>query len=100
MNHHRCSRCKEESYPRHKWQSGIFCDSCIKIVSGHKTRRGLFRGLWDKMVDWLRKVVLRKPITRQTVKARERAIYSKQKTMEARARRIPVNRAQMSPQKR
>ena len=100
MTHHRCSRCKEESYPRHKWQDGIFCDACVKVVRGRTTRRGLFRGLWDKMVDWLRKVVLRQPITKQTIKAQERAIYSKQKTMEAKARKIPVNRAQMSPQKR
>ena len=100
MNHHRCSHCKEESYPRHKWKNGIFCDGCIKIVRGRTTRRGLFRGLWERMVDWLRKVVIRQPITKQNVKARERAIYAKQKTMEARARNIPRDTTQLNPQKR
>ncbi len=42
MNHHRCTRCKQESYPRHKYYGGVFCDSCIQIARGFSPGKGGF----------------------------------------------------------
>ncbi len=89
MNHHRCSRCKEESYPRHKYRSGVYCDHCITIARfGQPKRRGGLFSLWDKFRDWVTHIFTA-PTSARINKSRDRAVYAQQKTMEARARKIP-----------
>ena len=34
MPHHRCTGCKQESYPRHKHLGGVYCEACIRRIRG------------------------------------------------------------------
>lgn len=57
MAHHRCTRCKEESAPRHKYVGGLFCESCLRALGVHGFRhfsiRGFWSNLWDKIGTWV-----------------------------------------------
>ncbi len=94
MSQHRCSRCKEdqgEYGTRHKYHSGLLCDHCKMMVSsGHGQHRGIFGGLWNKLVHWIHR--LASTFRRETVvsqRAQARAIHHQQKTLEAKALSIP-----------
>ena len=55
MAHHRCTRCKEESNPRHKYYGGVYCNSCIREIKGY--RRGLggfFSDLFSDAWSWIK----------------------------------------------
>ena len=102
MTHHRCTRCKQESYPRHKYYGGVYCDDCIHLVqhgaySGQKSR-GWLGSLWDKVVDFATSIFRPRPL-KQLVKAQERASYARLKALEFKARSIPPNPQGGSPQK-
>lgn len=90
MAHHRCTRCKQESYPRHKYGNGIYCEDCIReIRHGYRPSSGSWLGsLWGKIVG-LAQSVFHFESSGRVKRERERASYSRMKTMEARARRIP-----------
>ena len=51
MNHHRCTRCKRESYPRHKYRGGVFCEDCMIEIGAKVRRRGFFGRIWDSVTD-------------------------------------------------
>ena len=90
MAHHRCTRCKQESYPRHKYQGGVYCDECIRIVrgSGYRVRVQSWLGyVWGKVTGFFGRVL--HPGTRRIDMDIERASHARLKAMEARARDIP-----------
>ena len=99
MAHHRCTRCKQESYPRYKYEGGVYCDDCINdIRCGFGRRRSWLGSIWDRIVE-LADIVFKRKSPKHTQRAEERAIRSKYKAMEAKARSIPSNPQQASPQK-
>lgn len=103
MNHHRCTSCKQESYPRHKWKGGVYCDSCIEEARGygrHGKVRSWFGGIWDKIVEFVDRRILQRKVIELTVEAKERQVISRMKQIERRARSIPFNPQALSPQKR
>ena len=94
MNHHRCSRCKEESYPRHKYHGGVFCDGCIKMVKGHRDGGGFFfrvRSLWHRIADWFSDFFIPEG-KRPDVEVIERKRHHELKMLEAKMRRLPTAR--------
>jgi len=102
MAHHRCTRCKEESYPRHKWHGGVFCDGCIRWIRGslpHTGGRSWLGSIWDRIVDFATSVFQGKTVKRVRL-TEERALHSRLKAMETRARNIPFNSASSVPQNR
>lgn len=106
MAHHRCTRCKEESYPRHKYCGGVFCDGCIRIIRGFRpdsVRRGFFGRLshiWDKITSFVDRTIHHRHIVRLNIREDSRRVYTQLKVMEVRARSIPPNPATTVPQKR
>lgn len=100
MTHHRCTRCKQESYPRHKYYGGVFCDDCINEIRGRHfgKKRNVFWRLWDKLCDWVDRTF--RPQSETLGRAREeRRIHTQLKVMEARARKMPRNPQQTIQQK-
>lgn len=91
MAHHRCSRCKEESYPRHKYHGGVYCDDCIQEIRGRHfgTKRNVLFSMWDRFTVWVRRVLRLKQEAPNPVRE-ERRIHTQLKVMEARARKMPV----------
>lgn len=104
MVHHRCTGCKRESYPRHKYGGGVFCDDCMSSIASHSyikapsRRRSWLGSLWDKIVDHARSFF--RPLAPKPESSIESASYARLKSMEARARRIPSNPEAGVPQKR
>jgi len=94
MAHHRCTRCKQESYPRHKYQGGVYCDGCIRIVRGGF---GSFPGftwlgsIWGKVTGFFGSIFYPGSSPKRLERDRERASYARLKAMEARARDIPLD---------
>lgn len=102
MTHHRCTRCKQESFPRHKWKGGVYCDDCIQAIKGGGRHSGVFgwvRGLWEKLTVWIDKI-FRPQTPKALERVNQRQILSRMKQMEHKARSIPTNPQTMSPQKR
>ena len=99
MAHHRCTRCKQESSPRHKWMGGVFCDSCIREIRGYRPHSGRswLGSLWDRIVDFTA-LIFRPSLPTHQSKAEAGAVRVQFKTMEARARSIPPNPAGGVPQ--
>ena len=101
MNHHRCTRCKEESYPRHKYRGGVFCDGCIKITRGFEPgNKGIFfkvGRLWGAIGDWFRDI-LKPEVTIPDSKVAERSRHAELKRLEQYARRLPSNLQGSNPQ--
>ena len=103
MAHHRCTGCKEESYPRHKWKGGVYCDSCIELLRGHRRHfgfRGWLSGIWDRVVEFVDRQILRREPPKLTEAAKERQVITRMKQIERKARSIPPNPASGVPQKR
>ena len=104
MAHHRCTRCKQESYPRHKWMGGVYCDSCIRQIRDgihiSNRSRGRLGSLWDKIVAFTRSI-LHPKLLKRVERTVEQASLARLKSMEVKARRgIPINPAIQQPQKR
>lgn len=103
MAHHRCTRCKRESYPRHKHMGGVYCDDCIRWIRGNVGvggRRGWFGSLWDRLMEFIA-TPFRGPQTEEdNRRAIDRVAHTRLKSMEAKARSIPMNPASQQPQKR
>lgn len=100
MAHHRCTRCKEESYPRHKWQGGVYCDDCIRRIRGSiPGRRGWLGSLWGKLVDLVERV-FQPESPRVISRQRERAEHARFKARQMMALSIPPNPWSGAPQKR
>ena len=101
MNHHLCTRCKEESYPRHKYGNGVYCEDCIKVVTGWRRPSvfGLISSMWDRVAAGVQKAFGFKSPSREH-REKDRAIYQQMKTMQARARNILVDPSTKVPQKR
>ena len=104
MAHHRCSRCKQESYPRHKWKGGVYCDGCMWWIKGGRyTRERIGRSwwgsLWDRLVE-ITKRVFRHESPGSTKKVAVEAQNTRFKAVEAKARSIPHNPQAVLPQKR
>ncbi len=110
MNHHRCTGCKEESYPRHKrGHSGVFgvyCERCLRWVRGGGVGLaggGWLGSLWGgflRLVGYVTAPFRGERTQKQLFRERERADYARMKAMEVRARRIPMNQGSLAPQKR
>ena len=103
MAHHRCTRCKQESYPRHKYQGGVYCDGCIReIRGGVAPSRGLswFGLLWGRILDFAHSVSGSAETLKHIERAKERASLARFKVMQAGARSIPANPAGAVPQAR
>jgi len=101
MAHHRCTRCKEESEVRHKYQGGVYCDSCISEIRGfhpHTGGRSWFGSIWDRIADFATSVFRRKSVKRVNL-IEERASYTRLKAMQMRARSIQPNPQGAVPQK-
>ena len=108
MAHHRCTRCKQESYPRHKYHGGVYCDSCLSWIRGFRPHHGagwlgsVFSrvwDIWDRITDFASSIFRHKTIKRVRI-AEERADYSRLKvTLAMRSRSIPGNPATGMPQK-
>lgn len=94
MAHHRCTGCKQESYPRHKWKGGVYCDDCVNFIKGGGRsgwfRRSFLGEIWDTIVDLVDRV-FRPESPKRTTRAKERQVMSRMKQMEHRARSIPAN---------
>lgn len=102
MAHHRCTGCKQESYPRHKYHGGVYCDTCISRIRGFlpsSRRRSWLGSWWDRIVEKISGFFGSKRVRLISVKE-ERAAYSRLKDMQARARSIPSNPLGGAPQKR
>ena len=100
MAHHRCTRCKQESYPRHKYLGGVYCDSCIHWIrgGGHGHRRSWLGSIWGRFAD-LFDSVFRPESPKRIERARERVYYARLKATQAKARDIPYNPEAGVPQK-
>ena len=112
MAHHRCTRCKQESYPRYKYKrsgvAGVYCDSCISWVRGFRphidagwlgSMRSIWGSIWDRITDFASSVFQHKSIKGVRI-AEERASYFRLKgAMSMRAKSIPFNPATSIPQK-
>jgi len=100
MAHHRCTRCKEESYPRHKYCGGVYCDRCIQWIRGYRPsyRRGWLGSWWERIVDFTTSI-FRPESPKHIERARERGFNTRLKAMETRARSIPGNPQSGAPQK-
>ena len=105
MNHHRCTRCKEEKEKRHKAYQGLFCEDCLRELEGtyawggRPRARSFWGDIWYSIRALARLMIVpfqRKPETKQ-YNSRARVANN---TMQAKARLIPTNPAAMSPQKR
>lgn len=102
MVRHRCSKCKEESYPRHKYHGGVFCDSCIRIIRGFRpdsARRGFFGSIWDMITSLIDKVIHHRHTVKLSVREDSRKVRTQLKAMETRGRGIPPNPEGGDPQK-
>lgn len=108
MTHHRCTRCKQEAYPRHKYYGGVYCDSCISWIRGFRPHigtgwlgsiRSIWGSIWDRIADFASFVFQHKTIKRVRI-AQEKQSYSLFKAMALRARSIPYNPEGGVPQKR
>ena len=101
MGHHRCTRCKQEPYPRHKYYGGVFCDKCISWIRGRNVGHqvSIFSRFWHLITDFVQKVVGIKKTPKQVERQRERQIYTQMKVMESRARKIGVDKRTLVPQK-
>lgn len=94
MTHHRCTGCKQESNPRHKWMGGVYCDTCIRGIRGYRpdsVRRGLFAGIWDMVTGFIDRVFYHKHTVKLEAREVEKKIHTQMKVMQARARDIPPN---------
>lgn len=95
MAHHRCTGCKRESYPRHKWKGGVYCDDCIRIIrgSGYQPRGfSFFSSIWGKIADLWDSVFRPGKLSLKRIKrANEREVHTRLKAMEVRARNIPYD---------
>ena len=105
MAHHRCTRCKQESYPRHKYHGGVYCDSCLSWIRGFRPHHGpgwlgsIWRSMWDLITDLASSIFTHKTIKRVHI-ADEKASYSRLKgAMTMRARSMPSNPEAGFPQK-
>lgn len=100
MTHHRCTRCKQEVGIRHKFASGLFCEDCMRELRGVNVR---LRGFWGNIWYAVRAVVsmVVSPF-KPKPKLEKKAVAAKvaYNTMRAKALKIPMNPAAMSPQKR
>ena len=105
MAHHRCTRCKQEAYPRYKYKksgvAGVYCDDCLRIIThrsmGLRESIGrFFGGIWGFILD-----LVTKPFRGKHKKGdKDSLVKAKMKTANMRAREIPINPAGMVPQKR
>jgi len=107
MVHHRCTRCKQESYPRHKWHGGVFCDDCIRWIRGFRPHMAVqhswLRRLWARIADFASVVVQQKRVKRVSLiqaKVENRARQSQYKAVQSRARDIPASAQSALPQNR
>jgi len=99
MTHHRCTRCKRESYPRHKHLGGVFCDDCINMIRNIRHRKHSWLGsLWGRFVEKIRQV-FRPASVKQDLKTEERKTYVLLKSLESKARKIQSNPQHILPQK-
>ena len=101
MANHRCTRCKQDSYTRHKWHGGVYCDSCISYIRGdrpHTGGRSWFGSMWDMIVDFATLVFRHKRVKRVCI-TKGSALRSLFKSMETKARSIPFNPSASVPQK-
>lgn len=103
MAHHRCSRCKEESYPRHKHRSGgLLCESCLRDIGIRRIGFSLGRVLgnfWGMLVDTFNSA-FRTTHTGRGTDRREIVRQVHFKAMETKALGIQVNPLKALPQKR
>ena len=109
MVHHRCTRCKQESYPRHPYKksgvAGVYCDDCIKIVKFGEVRHhgggwlGAVRGFFDRIRGWVHEVLGRPVSPKQAIAKKNREVHTRMKVMEAKARKIPSNPTHILPGK-
>jgi hypothetical protein len=108
MAHHRCTRCKQESEIRHKYQGGVYCDSCISWIRGFRPHTGagwlgpirsIWSSIWDVITDFASSVFQHKTIKRVSI-AKDKEEYSRMKAMGImRARSILPNPQGAAPQK-
>ena len=103
MAHHRCTRCKRESYPRHKYAQGLFCEPCLRELRYEIVpRRGfwsIFHDFWNEIVRVANSIFNRKTKRVEFKLATSRNI-TKFKAVQAKARVIPVDPVTLTPQKR
>jgi len=89
----KCTRCKQdESYPRHKWMGGVFCETCIRWIRGFRPAsrgRSWLGSLWERVSVFLGRVL--NPRTKHIDMDKERAIQTQMKVQKAVARDIPYN---------
>ena len=93
MAHHRCTRCKQESYPRHKYQGGVYCDDCMRWIKGYRyTGRGRswIGSIWDRVTDFFGGI-FHPESPKHLDRDKERASHARLKAMEAKARNIPYD---------
>lgn len=104
MNHHRCTRCKQESYPRHKYASGLFCESCLRELGVHGFRRFSFwksvGGIFSEVSRWLSSPFRTKKQTKLELKQAASRTKVSFKAAQSRMMRIPGNAAAGVPQKK
>ncbi len=102
MNHHRCSRCKEESYPRHKHRSGgLLCEPCLRDIGMGRTGFSLGRmlgDLWGMLVDTFNNAFRTANTGRSIDGESVRQVHFK--AIETKALGIQVNPLKALPQKR
>lgn len=96
----KCSRCKQESYPRHKWgRSGVhmvLCKSCLAIANGHTERKTYWWSPFKGLLDWVRKEISRvfHPRTKQVELKSTRTFNS---TAKQRASKLPMVETKFKP---
>jgi len=93
MAHHRCTGCKQESHPRHKWQGGVYCDDCIREIRGFRPRPGAswFGSIWGRFTGFFGNILHPGAPPKHLAKDRERASHARLKALEAWARDIPFD---------
>ncbi len=86
MAHHRCTRCKQESYPRHKYAGGLFCEDCLKELGrGRRRWYSGFTSIFSRIWEFITAPFRPNTLERQKQKE-EKANYHRMKQMESRAR--------------
>lgn len=102
MAHHRCTACKQESYPRHKWYGGVYCDDCIRAIRGkyYGVKRGFFGRIWDSITDFVTRLFKPSEDWKKDRQREQRQVITRMKAMESKARRVSLDPQTLNPQKR
>ena len=98
MARHRCTRCKQEAYPRHKFRGGLFCEPCRgEVLYG---RGFVGHGLWGRIWNSIKEFVSAPFIYQRKPDKAGKTMRVAFNAQQAKARNILMDARTTVPQKR